>query len=137
MDRRNPKLIRTELPGIGYRVDAAFEYRGRSFFKDSSFCNMTLSKWDASFCRIPVLLVWIQADTIQLFEKKSGSHADEQWLDGLWLNSHPSLPFMSIELQYFSMVHATSSIAYRGFSFLEKYNLMSWLVISVGKNNAM
>nr|XP_057943361.1 macrophage metalloelastase-like [Doryrhamphus excisus] len=32
MDRRNPKLIRTELPGIGYRVDAAFENRGYLYF---------------------------------------------------------------------------------------------------------
>ncbi|KAM9780876.1 matrix metalloproteinase-20-like [Syngnathus typhle] len=36
MDRRNPKLIRTEIPGIGYRVDAAFEYRGYLFFSYGS-----------------------------------------------------------------------------------------------------
>lgn len=28
MDRGYPKLITTELPGIGFRVDAAFENRG-------------------------------------------------------------------------------------------------------------
>ncbi|XP_061902656.1 uncharacterized protein LOC133649954 [Entelurus aequoreus] len=32
MDRRNPKLIRTEIPGIGYRVDAVFENRGYLYF---------------------------------------------------------------------------------------------------------
>ncbi|XP_077355407.1 macrophage metalloelastase-like [Festucalex cinctus] len=36
MDRRNPRLIRTELPGIGYRVDAALEYRGYLFFSYGS-----------------------------------------------------------------------------------------------------
>ncbi|XP_057675996.1 macrophage metalloelastase-like [Corythoichthys intestinalis] len=36
MDRRNPKNIRTELPGIGYKVDAAFEYRGYLFFSYGS-----------------------------------------------------------------------------------------------------
>ncbi|XP_061558329.1 matrix metallopeptidase 30 [Phycodurus eques] len=35
-DRRNPKLIRTELPGIGYRVDAAFAYRGYLYFSYGS-----------------------------------------------------------------------------------------------------
>lgn len=84
MDPGYPKLIHTELPGIGNRVDAAYENKGTYQSKDIFTVFLTGTILMLLFLlRSHVLFPWKHTDRIQLPTKKSSSHSAEQCLDGL------------------------------------------------------